>query len=242
MNRKLFRTIFLPSVIFLFSVFVLGQSGWACDEPDYPDDQCYEQLDIKKVKVDQGKILIRGHHFDNGGDPAVTLGGDVLDVDSATGNDIVAWLPAGIEAGQYKLVVSTGDGRKCRDKHSVTIRHHEEPPCPPSPPTCPEACPPGPQGPPGITGWKIVPASTERFTTEDLTTLYGVTAICGTDYKVTGGGFSQNDLDITVNGPLDDKGRIIENGWRAVGTIFSGIKTTLTVYAICACVNPEGCK
>ncbi len=74
MNAKCFRKIFLPSVILLFSVLVLGQSGWACDEPDHG---CYGlQLDIKSVRVDIDKDLISivGENFTNGDSPTVTLG------------------------------------------------------------------------------------------------------------------------------------------------------------------------
>jgi hypothetical protein len=78
----------------------------------------------------------------------------------------------------------------------------------------------------------------ENFQGKPLAT----TAFCKPDYKVTGGGFSQYDLDITVNGPLDEQGKIVQNGWRAGGTIISSAQSTITVYAICACVNPNGCK
>ena len=145
MNRKAFRKIFLPSVIFLFSVFVLGQSAWACDEPDYHDNQCYKQLDIKWVDLDLvgNWIYIWGEHFDNGDPPVVTLAGIPLEVDFNLSNEqwIVAKLPSvpkDIPYGQYSLRVSTGDGHKCKDKYSVKIHPAppEKPPCEPCPPTC----------------------------------------------------------------------------------------------------------
>ena len=156
MNAKPFRKIFLPSVILLFSVLVLGQSGWACDTPDYSDYQCYGELDIKRVNVGNDRIFIYGEHFDNGAFPVVTLGSTGLTVESHNGYEITAILPWGFEGGGYKLVVSTGDGHNCKDKHSVTIPHHEEPSCP-RPPTC-TPCKDGaqgiqgPQGPPGQDG------------------------------------------------------------------------------------------
>jgi len=49
MGRMTFRKSFLlVSGFLLFSVLVLGQLGWACDEPDHPHDQCTEEPDIKK--------------------------------------------------------------------------------------------------------------------------------------------------------------------------------------------------
>jgi hypothetical protein len=146
MGRKAFRKIFLTVVIFLFSVFALGQSTWACDDDDgEPTGECYKQLDIKWVDLDLYYIYILGQNFDNGDPPKVTLGGIQLDVyyDLWTATWIVAALPQDIVPGQYRLRVSTGDGRKCKDKYSVKI--HPAPPKPPceEPPKCecpPEAC------------------------------------------------------------------------------------------------------
>ena len=293
MKRMTFRKGFLLSGILILSVLFLGQLGWACDEPDHPYYQCTEEPDIKKVRLDYDNdlIYIFGKNFKEGNHaPVVTLGGQELTRTWYSDDEIRVIFPQ-IEAGDYKLAVSTGETRHCKDKQSVKITHDNKPSCPPPPPPTCEKCPQGekgdkgdtgpagpqgeqglkglqgekgekgdkgdtgpqglagatgaagPQGPSGIAGWDIVYLTIPEVTNElNQGKLMEATAVCGTDYKVTGGGFSQNDLDITVNGPLDDKGRIIENGWRAVGTIFSGIKTTLTVYAICACVNPEGCK
>lgn len=145
MNAKRFRKIFLPSVIFLFSVFVLGQSAWACDEPEHPNYQCYKQLDIKWVDLDLYKklVYIWGENFNNGDPPVVTLAGIALEVDFNLSNEqwIVAKLPSvpeEIPYGQYRLRVSTGDGYKCKDKYSVKIHPAppEKPPCEPCPSTC----------------------------------------------------------------------------------------------------------
>lgn len=149
-----FRKGCLLSGMLLFSVLVLGQSGWACDEPDPNDYLCTEELDIKKVRLDYDKdeIHVSGKNFTNGGNPTVTLGDDGLVVLSYNDTEIVTTFPF-VEAGQYKLRISTGEGRNCKDKHSVKIDHDNKPSCPPTP-TCPEPCPPGPQGEKGEKGDK----------------------------------------------------------------------------------------
>ncbi|OGP94830.1 MAG: hypothetical protein A2157_11430 [Deltaproteobacteria bacterium RBG_16_47_11] len=155
MNAKRFRKIFLPVAIFIFSVLVSGQPAWACETPDYSDFQCYEQLDIKKVRLDydNDSIYIFGKNFNNGSAPIVTLGDYVLTLKKDyTENEIVTTFPA-VEAGHYKLVISTGDGHKCKDKQSVKIDHDNKPSCPPAPPPPPcEQCPPGPKGEKGDKG------------------------------------------------------------------------------------------
>lgn len=134
MERMAFRKIFLLSVIFLFSVLVLGQSVWACETPDYNEYECYGELDIKKVNLDYDNDLIHifCKNFGNGAYPVVTLGDYELIVNKHNENVIVTTFPA-MEAGQYKLVVSTGDARNCKDKHSVTVDHRNKPSCPPPP-------------------------------------------------------------------------------------------------------------
>jgi hypothetical protein len=152
MNRKAFRKIFLPGVMLLFSVLVLGQSGWACDTPDYNEYECYGELDIKRVTLDydNGLIQIFGKDFKNGAFPVVTLGDDGLDVLDHDYNKIVVRFPA-VEAGQYKLGVSTGKSRNCKDKYSLNIPHDNKPSCPPPSQTCPEGCK-GAKGDPGEPG------------------------------------------------------------------------------------------
>jgi hypothetical protein len=197
MNRKLFRTIFLPGVIFLFSALVLGQSAWACDEPEHggyddhdkggcghPDHQCHPRLVIQSVDVDlqKNKIFIYGENFNNGDFPVVTLGGIIdLEVEPPyTGNEIVAKLSEDnlkdIKDSDYRLVVSTGRGKKCRDRYSLTIA--------------------GPSGtctcPPGTFVTVIVTAKENEFIYDDSTRTSKGTASCaaGEGYRVTGGGFS----------------------------------------------------
>ncbi len=76
MERMAFRKIFLLSVIFLFSVLVLGQSVWACETPDYNEYECYGELDIKKVNLDYDNDLIHifGKNFGNGAYPSLPSG------------------------------------------------------------------------------------------------------------------------------------------------------------------------
>jgi hypothetical protein len=291
MKWMTFRKSFLLSGILLFSVLVSGQSAWPCDTPDYSDYRCYEELDIKKVNVDNGRIFINGRHFDNGAHPVVTLGGIGLDVESHNGYEITAILPGDFEAGHYKLVVSTGDGHNCKDKHSVTIPKHEPPPPPPCNP-CPEPCPQGPagpqgetgpqgptgatgaQGPPGLQGetgpqgptgttgatglpglqgppGPTGPTGVARFETETppfITgqtsadgTYYGGTAYCSEGFKVTGGGFYSENLNITVSGPfdLDTHGVLvlIDHGWRVEGTPAVTGDPVLRIYAVCVQVQ-----
>jgi len=152
MRAKHVGKIFLSSLIFLVSVIALGQSGWACDEPDHPYDQCTEEPDIKKVKLDYDKdlIYIYGKNFTEGTyDPRVTLGDNPLDVKQHTDTEIITNFPA-MEAGVYKLTVKTGETRHCRDKQSVKIAHDNIPSCPPPAPIC--ECPPGPKGDKGDKG------------------------------------------------------------------------------------------
>ena len=157
MERMTFRKSFLVSGILFFLVLVSGQSAWACETPDYNDYQCYEELDIKKVHLDYDKdlIYIFGRNFKNGAFPVVTLGDDGLVVQSYNDKEIVTTFP-GVEAGHYKLVVSTGGGYKCKDKQSVTIAHDNKPSCPPTPPppACEPKCETCPQGPEGKQGPK----------------------------------------------------------------------------------------
>jgi hypothetical protein len=189
---------------------------------------------------------------------------------SNNGKQIIAKLQAAdFVYGDYKLVVSKGHGSKCKDeywtgdssecKDAYWARHGSEwkDKCWPHydfeckdeyclTVSAPAAA--GPQGPPGILGWKIVPQL------GDTTKEYGAlgTASCGTGYKVTGGGYASTNLNITISGPfggLDANKNlvVIDNGWYVLGLqtfdtvgALTGIPT-LTVYAICACVDPKAC-
>jgi hypothetical protein len=309
MKRMNFRKGCLLSGILLFSALVLGQSGWACDEPDPNDYLCVEELEIKRVRLDYDKdeIQILGKNFNNGNSPKLTLGDEPLDVRWYNEKEIVTTFPF-VEAGQYKLRISTGEGSNCKDKHSVKIDHDNKPSCPQPPPCTPckdgEQGPPGPQGPAGPAGPQgpkgdkgdpsvksaeaitLPPGSSATaslntdtsvltigvprgadgkdgaqglpgpagmpifktvFTlgepiTDDASHLGG-TALCGSDCKVTGGGFSQNNLNITLSGPFDlvhdENNNVynyvqIDNGWRVEGRGVPG-NLSLTVYAVCAC-------
>ena len=159
-KRMAFRKGFLLSGILILSVLFLGQLGWACDEPDHPHDQCTEEPDIKKVKLDYDKdiIYIYGKNFTEGTyDPVVTLGDlrlTPLPGFNFTDNEFRLIFPE-VEAGDYKLTVVTGETRHCRDKQSVKIAYDNEPSCPPAPPPTPcEQCPPGLQGEKGEKGDK----------------------------------------------------------------------------------------
>ena len=255
--------IFWSSVIFLISVLALGQSGWACDEPDYNDYMCVEELDIKRVRLDfdNDLIYIHGRNFDNGGAPTVTLGDFTLVVHKHTGSEIVTNFPA-LESGQYKLRISTGEGRNCKDKHSVKIDRDNKPSCPPPPPTPICECPPGPPGPQGEQGpqgpqgekgdkgdpgekgekgdpgpqglagmanLRIVSIAGEVIADVGL----GGTAPCPDGFKVTGGGFFSQGLNITVSGPLNDNLQAIDNGWHVEGTPFAKEDSLLVIYAVC---------
>ena len=65
--------------------------------------------------------------------------------------------------------------------------------------------------------------------TKDL----GGTANCNEGFRVTGGGFSSANLNITVSGPLDENLQIINNGWRVEGTPYGEGAPWLLIYAIC---------
>jgi hypothetical protein len=171
----------------------LGQSGWACDDPDPNEYLCVEELDIKKVRLDYDKdeIRILGRNFTNGAKPTVTLGDDGLVVLSYNDTEIVTNFPF-VEAGQYKLRISTGEGSHCKDKHSVKIDHDNEPSCPQPPPCTPcKDGEPGPQGPKGDKGDPGV-KSAEAIT---LPSGSQATASLNTDTSV-----------LTIGVPKGDKG------------------------------------
>jgi hypothetical protein len=229
MNRKAFRKISLPGVIFLFSVLVLGQSAWGCDDQDkggcdHPHHQCYPPLVIQSVDVvfdgtGQELISIYGENFDNGDIPVVTLGGnEILDVNLIGPKEIMATIPspADFPHSDYRLVVSTGHGRKCKDKYSLTIGA------------------PAAAGPTGRLVTVIVPNDPKSLT-NDLKTLYG-TAYCDTanGYKVIGGGFEafagKTHISVIRSVPLQD-----DNGWYAEIYIPEGNEAAnFNIYAICA--------
>ncbi len=243
MNAKRFRKIFLPSVILLFSVLVLGQAAWACDTPER---ECYVQLDIKSVHVDGNSMHILGRNFTNGGSPEVAFGGVSFPVDSYTNEEIVAIFPAVFEPGHYKLEVSTGDGYKCKDKQSVTLHHREEPP-PPPPPTCPPVtctCPTATLDTKivSVDGTAFEPGSTPGSTLNTLTGTASCTSL-GPGYRVTGGGFSvpQGGVTLMESKPfvetVQNGTEMTGTGWQLVLTVASDVGSDLPlikVWAVCA--------
>ena len=80
---------------------------------------------ITQVFVDvptDDQVTIVGRNFDLGPGLSVTLGelgGLVIDSDTAT--DIVAQLPVGLAAGDYRLEVITGNGGNRQDTYDLTI-------------------------------------------------------------------------------------------------------------------------
>ena len=61
---------------------------------------------------------------------------------------------------------------------------------------------------------------------------------CSQGFKVIGGWFSQCNLNITLSGPLDDKGAKIDNGWRVEGTKVTAIApASLYIWAMCGKVQ-----
>jgi hypothetical protein len=61
---------------------------------------------------------------------------------------------------------------------------------------------------------------------------------CSQGFKVVGGWFSQDNLNITLSGPLDDKGAKIDNGWRVEGTMVTQIApASLYIWAMCGKVQ-----
>jgi hypothetical protein len=135
MSIRTFGRTFLVTGIFLLSVFVVSQPSWGCNDRDSWECEHYDRCDchyqskpcvppriqIVYLAFDENSIYftIYGKNFDDGGTPAVTLGGIFdLKVESYSENQIDATLPLkGFEYGDYKLVVSTGRASKCKKKY-----------------------------------------------------------------------------------------------------------------------------
>ena len=104
------------------------------------------QLLITKVlfSSEGSEIYIHGHRLNAHGrrhsSPRVTLGDTELAIISASANLIAAWLPTGLQAGDYLLRVSTGRGLQDNDSYALTVGSFGGQG---------EAGPPGPEGPPG---------------------------------------------------------------------------------------------
>ena len=103
--------------------------------------------------------------------------------------------------------------------------------------------PAGPAGPAGIVAFEIVEAQGGEI--PDVRGYFVGIAYCSPGYKVTGGGFLQNDLNITLSGPYDVVGtgfKTIDNGWRVEGTVvvegtLVSEAPSLRISAICAKVQ-----
>jgi hypothetical protein len=111
------------------------------------------QLVIERAEADlaAGTLLIQGQKllWNNDSDVVVTLAGMMLQVQSATENQVVVLLPAGLAAGDYLLSVSRGAGPLQNDAYDLTIGAVG-----PVGPTGPKGDmgDTGPQGLPGATG------------------------------------------------------------------------------------------
>jgi hypothetical protein len=155
--KSLTKTFSHTAVLFFF-VLVLDQLSWGSDEWLHYHP-CYMTPEIQSVYVDlnQRLIFIDGQHFDKGSSPVVTLGGNPLEVQKHTRNEIAARLPKDISDGEYKLFVFTGNSLKCRDEYCLTIAAVDPESSAvlqgPKGDTGP-AGPPGPQGPQGPAGPK----------------------------------------------------------------------------------------
>ena len=98
MDERRYRITLSYSVILLFSILILGQPAWS-GSPDSLNHWPHNlKLEIQSVQVDLEKnlILIKGHDFNIGHSPIVTLGGIRLKVASWSRNQILAYFPAGI--------------------------------------------------------------------------------------------------------------------------------------------------
>jgi len=122
-----------------------------------------------------------------------------------------------------KYCKDCGHKCRCKDRYSLTIAA--------------PAGQPGPPGPPGTTNFQIVEVPGVQPT--DGSGYYGGTAYCGSGFKVTGGGFFQNHLNITLSGPVEFTGTgfsKIDNGWRVEGAV-AGQSPSLRIWAVCAQVE-----
>jgi hypothetical protein len=123
----------VPGTILLFVFCVSYQVVAAPKKPNQ------NQLQIISVYMDfdNSYIIINGENFDNGYIPIVTLGDEELTISpDYTAIEIVAELPQ-IQAGAYRLSITTGNSAKKFDECDLTIG---------------AVGPPGPQGPQGMEG------------------------------------------------------------------------------------------
>ncbi len=270
MKGMILRKAFLIGCIFLVSTFMSAQLSWGCDDNDKDKWDCdhHDKWDCHKygkpcqppkiqsvdVDLDRKEIIIHGENFDNGATPPVaTLGGNIeLEIDTYTGSEIVAKLPAPqyIPDSDYRLVVSTCRDSECNDKHCKD--HGPNCKCK----YCKDHCSkfknkdckgneykcrckdrysltiPGPSGtppPPGTIESAVFEKVGDVGYINDIPKTISGTATCGEGYTITGGGFKSVNLKIIESRPEG-------NGWYVSGRIApeTELEPTLTIYAVCA--------
>lgn len=118
---------------------------------------------------------------------------------------------------------------RCKDRYSLTIADPEREKGPQGPA--------GPPGPPGIASFETISIIGSEI--QDAPGYYGGTASCSEGFKVTGGGFFSQNLNITASGPFDLNLQVINNGWRVEGTPVGAGTPYLQVWAVCVKVEVE---
>jgi type VI secretion system Hcp family effector len=123
--------------------FVIAAGGWASGDKGPPGGRDRE-LQIISATADGAAETLTIRGFDFGWPPPrVTLAGQDLTIISSSPSEILAALPAGIEAGSYRLTVSRRHGSRRSDTLDVTIGAAGPQG---------EPGPQGPEGPPGLAG------------------------------------------------------------------------------------------
>jgi hypothetical protein len=116
-EMKVKRGLALATGILVFVAVDTAKAAKWADTPSGLD------LLITDARVDlsASTLLIRGRNLDNGAAPTVKLGDATLAVSSYDANAITAELPAGIHAGDYLLIVTTGTAVMNYDAFNLTI-------------------------------------------------------------------------------------------------------------------------
>jgi len=158
------------------------------------------RIDEARADIEAGllHVLVKNLIPRNSDDVRVSLSGERLRLRSANASRIVAELPASIEPGTYRLVVSRGPGRFLQAAMDVTIgavgrqgpagepgpRGEHGPQGPPGPsgpqglqgPSGPQG-PPGPSGPAGPGDLKATKAALLQWYRQDFTVVSGPTGL-----------------------------------------------------------------
>jgi hypothetical protein len=229
MNGGFLGKALLIGAVLLLTLTVVVQPVGAAKWEDTPSGR---DLKITEVQVDfdNGTIAIYGMNFENGLPPIVTLGGEALTVDYDTYTDemIVAELPSGLEDGDYRLTVSTGNAVKHFDAYDLTIG---------------AVGPPGPQGPqgpqgdpgqPGVSQWLRVEA--QQNATVPAGQYVNIIASCPGARKVLGGG---GRSDMTGVHLADSLPRSDGGGWHVyfVNETSGSLSGKIFAYALCAVIQ-----